>query len=107
MHRTARISALFLAVVALAASPRPAIAGTYTVYGCQNWVPYDWSPTEVTVFLQCPGFVVRNIGGNFSSGFGAEGGWTFGAPAGTAVASLSLEGEFRGLAGWQASAVQV
>jgi hypothetical protein len=100
MHRRASISALLLAVVALAVAPRPA-AASYTVYGCQNWVPYNWSPTELTTYFQCPGIAVRNIGGNFSSGFGAEAGWTFEAPGGTTIAALAMSGQFRGFSGWE------
>ena len=86
MHRTARISALLLAT-----SPsrrrrlgRRTPASTPST-GCDGWVPYNWRRPSLTRVPQCPGFVVRNIGGNFSSPVGAEAGWIFSAPAGTNI----------------------
>ena len=104
MHRTARISAVVLALAFSAAVPSAANAGLYTVSGCEGWAPYDWAPTHITVYHLCPGFVVRNIGGNFSSPVGAEGGWIFTRRPGTNIERLTMDGTFVGFAGWQTTA---
>jgi hypothetical protein len=104
MNRTARLSALLLATLACASFTSSADAGSYTVYGgCGSWSPWNTAPANVAVYQVCPGFVARNSGGNFSSPSTAQGGWTFGAPAGTAITSLTLVGLFRGVNGWQAA----
>jgi hypothetical protein len=103
MNRAHVLSAAVLALVACGLAPASAGAGVYQVSGCNTWSPYNASPGLVTVYSACPGFVARNVGGNFSSPASAEGGWVFGAPAGTQIVGLSLAGQLRGLDGWQAA----
>jgi len=103
MHLTARFSALLVALALCAVAPQSAAAGEYTVHGCANWAPYNWAPAHVAVYSICPGVVVRNAVGNFSSPTGAEGGWTFTAPWGTLINAVGFAGTMRGAGGWQAA----
>ena len=90
-----------LAVTALL--PSSAAAGRYTVVGCDGWVPYNHAPAFVAVYAACPGFAARNVGGNFSSPSGSQGGWSFNAPPGTYIVGLGISGDMRGFDGWQSA----
>ena len=104
MHWRRLISATALAIAALAIAPHSAKAGPYVVHGCNGWAPLDTAPGHIAVYHACPGFVVRNVYGNFSSPGGAQAGWAFGAPAGTFITGVTLAGLMKGYDGWQAAA---
>jgi hypothetical protein len=104
--RSARQLAVLIAVacVALAASPLPARAGTYTVAGtCGLWDPFDTGGSGITLYATCPSLWARNVGGNFATGAGGHAGWVFYAPAGTTINGFYLQGPMTGTRGWQAT----
>src|SRR5687767_10276525 len=97
--RIGMIAALVVALV-----PSPAQAGTFTVSGTNGlWAPYNNRPDRLAVYPEGHVLNTRNVGGNFSTPQGSEGGWIFDAPAGASIASFTMQGPFLGNDGWQAA----
>jgi hypothetical protein len=112
MQRLGYLRAALAATAVFLVLTSAATAGTYPVYGaCGNWgITYNNSPTGVAAYPQCPGLVLRNVLGAFSTPAGAEGRWVFTAPPGTlitqffSVVNPYAGSQFEGLNGWQVTA---
>jgi hypothetical protein len=93
-----------LTLLATTLLPASALAGTYEVVGgCGNWSAGDFAPGRVAIYPECPGLVVRNVGGPFSTSAGAGAVWEFQAPGGAVVHRAYMVGTLRGHRGWQAT----
>ena len=102
LGRTVRL--FVVGCVGFGLAPAAGIAGTYEVtQTCGAWQPVNSAPSNLAIYTECPGLVVRNVGGAFSSRPGHEARWEFFAPPGAAVDGAYLAGHMVGLSGWQAT----
>ncbi len=104
--KSARKRGCWLALMALSclAIPSPATAGTYTVtQTCGVWDAFNNAPAHIAIYTECPGLVLRNVGGPFNAAAGQEGRWDFNAPPGALIERVFLSGSILGGSGWQAT----
>ena len=72
---------------------------------CGLWSAYGNTSPYIAIYPACPQLISRNVGGPFTTPAGAEGGWMFYAPPGTAVSGFALDASMLGLHGWQAAVI--
>jgi len=95
-----------LALVWIMMPAAPATAGSYTVSGtCGLWRWYSNSPGLVVLRGQCNALEASHSVSGGTAAAGAEGGFIFDAPHGTAVSAFWLSSTLVAHNGWQAAVI--
>ena len=105
MRHSRYLISLIVAASALAATPQPADAGSYSVSGlCGLWSSFTNNSARVAVYPEagCYALTARNSVGNYRSARGTQGGWSLPAPAGSRITSLNMHAYLFAADGWDA-----